>query len=176
MDISSVHARIIRGPLIVGATRDLAYLRKAFSSPCPIVQSWGLFNIWYNSGFWDCFSSSFNLKLSVMEQIKANGPIIQEQTDVHRWRTSNSLQSDITSPIWKRCNNLVLSWIPQSLSPTITHFVLWFDLAKDLWRILRTWFAQGDSFRMLIYKNKSMFSYKDLSSSQIILWGLNLMG
>lgn len=78
---------------------------------------------------------------------------------------------DVIYPVWERCNDLVLSWILKSLSPSIAQSVLWFDLEKDVWRILRTRFAQGDYFRKLIYKNKYMFLDKDLNPSQIILRG-----
>lgn len=41
-----------------------------------------------------------------------------------------------------------------------------FDLAKNVWGILITQFAEGDYFRLLIYMNKSMFLDKGLTLSQ----------
>lgn len=52
-------------------------------------------------------------------------------------RTPTPHRSDAIFRIWERCNNLILSWILKSPSPTIAQSVLSFLLAKDVWRILR---------------------------------------
>lgn len=57
---------------------------------------------------------------------------------------------------WDRCNNLVLSWILKSLSPTIAQSVVWFDLSKDVWCVLRIRFEITSE--SLISKSKFMSS------------------
>lgn len=52
-------------------------------------------------------------------------------------RTPTPHRSEAIFRIWERCNNLILSWILKSPSPTIAQSVLSFLLAKDVWRILR---------------------------------------
>lgn len=46
-------------------------------------------------------------------------------------------------PIRERCNNLVLSRILKSFPPTIAQSMMWFDLAKDVYRVLSIRFPQG---------------------------------
>ncbi|XP_020204961.1 uncharacterized protein LOC109790256, partial [Cajanus cajan] len=55
---------------------------------------------------------------------------------------------DALLPAWKKCNNMVLSWIINSLDPEIIQSVLWIDIAKDLWDDLRDRYYQGDVFRI----------------------------
>ncbi|XP_031250195.1 uncharacterized protein LOC116143505 [Pistacia vera] len=49
---------------------------------------------------------------------------------------------------WECCNTMVLSWLTHSLSPSITHSILWIDKAFDVWNDLRERFYQGDIFRI----------------------------
>ncbi|XP_019175673.1 PREDICTED: uncharacterized protein LOC109170995 [Ipomoea nil] len=39
--------------------------------------------------------------------------------------------------VWERCNDIVVSWIVRSLSPTIGRSVLWIDTAYGIWRDLK---------------------------------------
>nr|KYP54541.1 Retrovirus-related Pol polyprotein from transposon TNT 1-94 [Cajanus cajan] len=45
---------------------------------------------------------------------------------------------------WKRCNNMVVSWLVHSVSPSIRQSVLWMDDAKDIWKDLKSRYSQGD--------------------------------
>nr|GMD57119.1 uncharacterized protein LOC109161680 [Ipomoea batatas] len=38
---------------------------------------------------------------------------------------------------WERCNNMVMSWIVRTLSPTIGRSVLWIDTVYGIWNNLR---------------------------------------
>ncbi|XP_019434884.1 PREDICTED: uncharacterized protein LOC109341430 [Lupinus angustifolius] len=49
---------------------------------------------------------------------------------------------------WRRCNNLVVSWITQSIDPAIVQSVLWMDNAQEIWQDLRERYYQGDMFRI----------------------------
>lgn len=51
--------------------------------------------------------------------------------------TSVPQRTDPIYHIYECCNNLVLSWILKSLSPSVAQSVLLFDFAKDIWRILK---------------------------------------
>lgn len=49
---------------------------------------------------------------------------------------------------WKRCNNIVISWITRTLSPQISQSVIGIDSARDLWLDLEDRFSKGNHFRM----------------------------
>ncbi|XP_050220881.1 uncharacterized protein LOC126671188 [Mercurialis annua] len=51
-------------------------------------------------------------------------------------------------PIWKRCNTRVLSWLVNSLTPTISQSVISFDSALEIWNDLKDMFSQGDYVRI----------------------------
>ncbi|XP_052727292.1 uncharacterized protein LOC108335022 [Vigna angularis] len=49
---------------------------------------------------------------------------------------------------WKRCNNLVLSWINHSVSHEIAISIIWIDSVATAWKDLKDRFSQGDSVRI----------------------------
>ncbi|XP_019423017.1 PREDICTED: uncharacterized protein LOC109332489 [Lupinus angustifolius] len=51
-------------------------------------------------------------------------------------------------PIWDRCNTLVLSWINQTLDPSIAPSVLWLETVYEDWNDLKERYYQGDEFRI----------------------------
>ncbi|XP_019425115.1 PREDICTED: uncharacterized protein LOC109333993 [Lupinus angustifolius] len=55
---------------------------------------------------------------------------------------------DILYAPWKRCNNLVLSWIQHSTEESIAKSILWIDSAAEAWKDLQDRFSQGDIFRI----------------------------
>nr|KYP36052.1 Retrovirus-related Pol polyprotein from transposon TNT 1-94 [Cajanus cajan] len=57
-------------------------------------------------------------------------------------------QSDTLHAAWKRCNNMVVSWIVHSVSPSIRQSILWMDNAHDIWKDLKSRFSQGDLLRI----------------------------
>ena len=52
-------------------------------------------------------------------------------------------QSPLYQP-WKHCNNLIISWLLNSVSQSITQSVIYFDSATDIWNDLWERFSQGD--------------------------------
>ena len=50
--------------------------------------------------------------------------------------------------VWKRCNNMVVSWIVHSVSPSIRQSILWMDDARDIWKDLKSRYSQGDLLRI----------------------------
>ncbi|KAL1331456.1 hypothetical protein AAHE18_12G186700 [Arachis hypogaea] len=61
---------------------------------------------------------------------------------------SSPLPGDPLFSTWERCNNLVLSWLFHSLSPSITQSVLYFATASSVWTDLKERFAQSDLLRI----------------------------
>nr|KYP68435.1 hypothetical protein KK1_022059 [Cajanus cajan] len=49
---------------------------------------------------------------------------------------------------WRRCNNMVVSWIVHSVSVLIRQSILWMDKAIDIWRDLKSRYSQGDLLRI----------------------------
>jgi len=49
---------------------------------------------------------------------------------------------------WKRCNNMVVSWLVHFVSVPIRQNIIWMDLAIDIWNDLKTRYSQGDLFRI----------------------------
>jgi hypothetical protein len=51
-------------------------------------------------------------------------------------------------PFWKRCNNLVRSWLYRSMTPDIAKSVISIEKASDIWTELRERFSRADLFRI----------------------------
>ncbi|XP_019430200.1 PREDICTED: uncharacterized protein LOC109337640 [Lupinus angustifolius] len=49
---------------------------------------------------------------------------------------------------WKRCNNMVLSWLQRSVEESIVKSIIWIDSAAEVWKDLQDRFSQGDMFRI----------------------------
>ncbi|XP_019188795.1 PREDICTED: uncharacterized protein LOC109183034 [Ipomoea nil] len=56
--------------------------------------------------------------------------------------------SDVKFPYWRRCNNMVATWIMRSLSPEIAQTVLWVGTAERIWKTLKSRFSEADIFRV----------------------------
>ncbi|XP_050204953.1 uncharacterized protein LOC126654991 isoform X2 [Mercurialis annua] len=50
--------------------------------------------------------------------------------------------------VWERSNNLVMSWIQNSVSPTISKSIEWIDAALDAWTDLESRFSLEDAYRV----------------------------
>ncbi|XP_019432863.1 PREDICTED: uncharacterized protein LOC109339801 [Lupinus angustifolius] len=57
-------------------------------------------------------------------------------------------RSDPIYPAWKRANNIVISWITRSVSPSISQSILWIDNAHEVWEELGEIFSQGNLIRI----------------------------
>ena len=58
---------------------------------------------------------------------------------------------DITNPYysaWERCNTLIMSWLLNSISPSIAQSVIFLESAVDIWTDLHERFSQGDLLRI----------------------------
>ena len=53
---------------------------------------------------------------------------------------------DRSFPAWNQCNNMVLSWLLNAVSPSIAQSVICLDNASDVWKDLLDRFSTGDSF------------------------------
>ncbi|XP_060968283.1 uncharacterized protein LOC133035871 [Cannabis sativa] len=51
-------------------------------------------------------------------------------------------------PSWIRCNNMVMSWLVNSVSPEIAQSIMYFDLATDMWHDLQERFNEGNGPRI----------------------------
>ena len=49
---------------------------------------------------------------------------------------------------WKRCNNMMISWIVHLVSPSIRQNILWMDDARDIWKDLKFIYSQCDLLRI----------------------------
>ncbi|XP_019435227.1 PREDICTED: uncharacterized protein LOC109341724 [Lupinus angustifolius] len=49
---------------------------------------------------------------------------------------------------WKRCKNLVVSWLNHSIEPSIVQSVLWLETTQEIWVDLHQRYHQGDMFRI----------------------------
>ncbi|WVZ04365.1 hypothetical protein V8G54_025171, partial [Vigna mungo] len=49
---------------------------------------------------------------------------------------------------WERCNTLVMSWLLNSVTPSIAQSVIFLECAIDIWNDLRERFSQGDLLRI----------------------------
>ena len=75
-------------------------------------------------------------------------------------------KKDLLFPAWQRCNNMVLTWINRSLSPSIAQSVIWINKAVDVWNDLKERFSHGDIFRVAeLQEELYQFKQGDLSVS-----------
>ncbi|KAL5818430.1 hypothetical protein ACOSQ4_022272 [Xanthoceras sorbifolium] len=58
---------------------------------------------------------------------------------------------------WERCNDMVLSWLLNSIFPDIANSVIYTDTAKDVWEDLFNRFSQGNPAR--VFQIKRAISY-----------------
>jgi len=49
---------------------------------------------------------------------------------------------------WRRCNNMVVSWLVHSVSIPIRHSILWMDCVDEIWNDLKSRYSQGDLLRV----------------------------
>nr|KYP44658.1 hypothetical protein KK1_033817 [Cajanus cajan] len=77
---------------------------------------------------------------------------------------------------WRRCNNMVVSWIVHSVSISIWQSVLWMDNAEEIWRDLKSRYSQGDLLRISdLQQEASSMKQGDLSVTEFftklrIIW------
>ena len=53
---------------------------------------------------------------------------------------------------WERCNDMVLSWLLNSISPDIANSVIYADTTKEVWDDLYNRFSQGNLARIFQIK------------------------
>ena len=58
------------------------------------------------------------------------------------------LKTDRMHGAWRRCNNMVVSWIVHSVATSIRQSILWMDKAEEIWRDLKSRYSQGDLLRI----------------------------
>nr|GMC77861.1 uncharacterized protein LOC109192811 [Ipomoea batatas] len=56
--------------------------------------------------------------------------------------------NDVKFPYWKRCNNMVSTWITRSVSTEIAQTILWLGTAERIWKVLKARFSEDDIFRV----------------------------
>lgn len=87
-----------------------------------------------------------------------------------------SMQNDPSYMAWDRCNITILSWIRNTLEPSIARSVVWMNTAYDVWSDLKKRFYQGDVFRIAdlqeqVYALKQGdLSIIDFYTGLMILW------
>jgi len=55
---------------------------------------------------------------------------------------------DLNRNAWERCNNLVHTWIINSITPSIAQSVVFIENAVDMWNDLKDCFMRGDRIRV----------------------------
>lgn len=68
-------------------------------------------------------------------------------------------QFDPNFDAWERSNNLIHSWLVNSVSPGITQSLIHIDLASIVWKNLRERFSQGDLTRIAKLQQE-LYSFK----------------
>ncbi|KAK6128702.1 hypothetical protein DH2020_037552 [Rehmannia glutinosa] len=75
---------------------------------------------------------------------------------------------DFSDPLyipWLRCNNLILTWLINSVTKEIASSIIYMNSAKEVWEILKTRYSQPDSVR--IYQLQQQLSSASQGSSSI---------
>ncbi|XP_019166668.1 PREDICTED: uncharacterized protein LOC109162419 [Ipomoea nil] len=66
----------------------------------------------------------------------------------------NPGESDPNYAVWRRCNNIVCSWIFKSLNATIAESVLYIENTADIWSTLKRRYSQVDPHRIAELQNQ----------------------
>ncbi|MCI41998.1 flavonol sulfotransferase-like protein, partial [Trifolium medium] len=65
---------------------------------------------------------------------------------------------DLNYVAWERCNNLVHSWLINSMKPQVAESVVYIENAIDVWNDLKERYLQGDRVRVAtLYQEISNF-------------------
>jgi len=65
-------------------------------------------------------------------------------------------EDDLNYAAWERCNNLVHTWIINSISPSIAQSVVFIDNVVDIWNDLKDRFMRGDSIQVSQLQEESI--------------------
>ncbi|KAH1134014.1 hypothetical protein GYH30_012428 [Glycine max] len=81
------------------------------------------------------------------------------------------LKTDRTYGAWRRCNNMVVSWIVHSVATSIRQSILWMDKSEDIWRDLKSRYSQGDLLRIFdLQQEASTLRQGALSVTEYFTW------
>ena len=76
-------------------------------------------------------------------------------------------KTDRTHGAWRRCNNMVVSWIVHLVSTSIRRSILWMDKAEEIWHDLKLRYSQGDLLRISdLQQEAASMKQGDLSISE----------
>ncbi|XP_057247552.1 uncharacterized protein LOC104884395 [Beta vulgaris subsp. vulgaris] len=94
-----------------------------------------------------------------METEHGDKPVLKEKLGFVTGDTVKELQDEVKSELWEICNNMVVAWIHNNVSPAIKKSILYVNSAKDIWKQLETRFALTNGSRK--YKlNKDLYETK----------------
>ncbi|KAF7115429.1 hypothetical protein RHSIM_RhsimUnG0055800 [Rhododendron simsii] len=62
--------------------------------------------------------------------------------------------TDATFPLWQRCNDMVLSWLLNSIHPDIATSVIYAETSAEVWADLQERFSQGNDSRIYQIKQE----------------------
>ncbi|XP_019156497.1 PREDICTED: uncharacterized protein LOC109153150 [Ipomoea nil] len=67
--------------------------------------------------------------------------------------------------VWRRCNNIVCSWILKSLNSSIAETVLYYEIPADIWKSLKKRYSQADPHRIAELQNQI---YRNLCTCNLL--------
>ncbi|KAM6569332.1 hypothetical protein CsatB_017317 [Cannabis sativa] len=82
-------------------------------------------------------------KRGIMMALAAKNKIAFIDGSIPRPESGNTLL-----PSWLRCNNMVMSWLVNSVSPEIAQSIMYFDQATDMWQDIAERFNEGNGPRV----------------------------
>ncbi|KAI3454794.1 hypothetical protein Pfo_011457 [Paulownia fortunei] len=65
---------------------------------------------------------------------------------------------------WKRCNDMMLSWIPNSIDPSLLDSVIYAKLVSDVWADLKDRFSQNNAPRIFQLQREIASSHQETMS------------
>ncbi|WVZ12767.1 hypothetical protein V8G54_017297 [Vigna mungo] len=75
-----------------------------------------------------------------------------------------SASTDSLFPQWEQCNTLIMSWLLNSLSPSIAQSVIYLDRAIGIWTNLRERFSQSDLLR-IVELQEEVYAFKQCTQN-----------
>ncbi|KAG7978715.1 hypothetical protein I3843_05G095300, partial [Carya illinoinensis] len=92
----------------------------------------------------------------------SNNPIIILATDLLTSDNYSTWLHDLLFNLWESCNDMVVSWLQNSISPSIKSNVAFVDDARELWLDLEDRFSHQKSNTISVYYGKLKTLWNEL--------------
>lgn len=106
-------------------------------SPYYLHPSESLLRILFHQ-FWTQWITIHGIDLCSLYWVRKN------KVEFVNWSIQQPTLNHVLHSAWKKCNNIIVSCLVHSVSPSIRQSILWMDDALDIWKNLKSCYSQGN--------------------------------